>query len=241
MIPKVIHYCWFGRNPLPSMAIKCIESWKKYFPDYKIIEWNENNFDININSYTKEAYQEKKYAFVSDYARLWIIYNYGGVYFDTDVEVINPMNDIIEKGPFMGCETSIHSRLGLLVNPGLGCAAPKDDPFFKKLLDSYRNQHFYKEYPETIVDRTTTLLKKNGLRTVNEIQLVDSIYVYPSDYFCPIDYYTHKKNFTHNTRTIHHFAETWLSYPEKMKMRLIRLLGERNSKILLAIKKKIFK
>ena len=104
MIPKVIHYCWFGRNPLPESAVKCINSWRKHFPDYEIKEWNEDNFDVNIIPYTKEAYEAKKYAFVSDYARMWILYHFGGLYFDTDVEVIKPMDDIVKRGPFMGIE-----------------------------------------------------------------------------------------------------------------------------------------
>ena len=103
-IPKVIHYCWFGRNPLPKMAVKCIASWRKFLPDYEIKEWNEDNFDVNIIPYTKDAYADGKYAFVSDFARFWILYRYGGVYFDTDVEVIKPMDDIIGRGPFMGLE-----------------------------------------------------------------------------------------------------------------------------------------
>lgn len=104
MIPKIIHYCWFGRNPLPKSAIKCIESWKQFFPDYQIKEWNEDNFNVNITLYTREAYEKKKYAFVSDYARYWILYNYGGLYFDTDVEILKSFDSIIEKGPFMGAE-----------------------------------------------------------------------------------------------------------------------------------------
>ncbi len=104
MIPKVIHYCWFGRNPLPKSALKCIASWRKYFPNYEIKEWNEDNFDVNIIPYTQEAYSVGKYAFVSDYARFKILYENGGLYFDTDVEVIRPMDDIIERGAFMGVE-----------------------------------------------------------------------------------------------------------------------------------------
>ena len=129
MIPKVIHYCWFGRNPLPESAKKCINSWRKYLPDYEIKEWNEDNFDVNIIPYTREAYEVKKYAFVSDYARFWILYHHGGLYFDTDVEVIKPLDDIIDRGPFMGVEVGATSGgapplvapgLGLGVNPGLG-------------------------------------------------------------------------------------------------------------------------
>lgn len=111
MIPKIIHYCWFGRGPLPELAQKCIASWKKYLPDYEIKEWNEDNFDVNIIPYTAEAYKAKKYAFVSDYARFWILYQYGGIYFDTDVEVIRPMDDIIERGNFMGFETDPKPQL----------------------------------------------------------------------------------------------------------------------------------
>lgn len=132
MIPKIIHYCWFGRNPLPELAQKCIASWKKYLPDYEIKEWNEDNFDVNIIPYTAEAYAQKKYAFVSDYARFWILHKYGGIYFDTDVEVIRPIDDIIARGNFMGFETdpnpakgdasegSVAPGLGLGVAPGLG-------------------------------------------------------------------------------------------------------------------------
>lgn len=104
MIPRTIHYCWFGRTPLPDKAKICIESWKKFMPDYEIKEWNEDNFDVNIIKYTAEAYKLKKYAFVSDYARFWILYHYGGVYFDVDVELIKPIDDILARGAFMGCE-----------------------------------------------------------------------------------------------------------------------------------------
>ena len=105
MIPKVIHYCWFGGNPLPELAKICIDSWKKYLPDYEIKEWNETNFDLDSCEYIREAYNCKKWAFVSDYARFWILYNYGGLYFDTDVEILNPLDDIIKCGSFMGNET----------------------------------------------------------------------------------------------------------------------------------------
>ena len=123
MIPKVIHYCWFGRKPLPPLAMKCIESWKKFFPDYEIRQWNEDNFDVEIIPYTREAYEVGKYAFVSDYARFWILYHYGGLYFDTDVEVIKYFNEIIDRGPFMGCEKSAEATASALkwnVAPGRG-------------------------------------------------------------------------------------------------------------------------
>ena len=132
MIPKIIHYCWFGRNPLPELARKCIASWRKYLPDYEIKEWNEDNFDVNIIPYTAEAYAQKKYAFVSDYARFWILYRYGGIYFDTDVEVIRPLDDIIARGCFMGFETDPAPKqngVDACVNPGLGLGvAPRPRP-----------------------------------------------------------------------------------------------------------------
>ena len=144
MIPKVIHYCWFGHHPLSSLAKKCIKSWKRYFPDYEIKEWNEKNFDVNILPYTKEAYEEKRYAFVSDYARFWILYNYGGIYFDTDVEVIRPMTDIIERGAFMGCETVANKNIPLYVNPGLGLGLEAGNKILGDLLHIYSSLHFIK-------------------------------------------------------------------------------------------------
>lgn len=104
MIPKIIHYCWFGGNPLPELAVKCIESWKKYCPDYEIKRWDESNFDLKCCDYVKEAYQAKKWAFVSDYVRFKVLYDEGGLYFDTDVELIKPIDDILARGPFMGVE-----------------------------------------------------------------------------------------------------------------------------------------
>ena len=121
-IPKVIHYCWFGGNPLPELAQRCIDSWRKYLPDYEIKEWNESNFNVNIIPYTAEAYQQGKYAFVSDYARFWILYRYGGIYFDTDVEVIRPLDDVLDRGGFMGFETHYKESLNpheVATNPGL--------------------------------------------------------------------------------------------------------------------------
>ena len=127
MIPKVIHYCWFGGNPLPPLALKCIESWKTFLPGYEIKEWNESNFDVNSIAYTREAYEARKYAFVSDYARFHILYHHGGLYFDTDVELIRPIDDIVARGAFMGCECeakpgatapAVAPGLGLGCNPG---------------------------------------------------------------------------------------------------------------------------
>ena len=147
MIPKVVHYCWFGGNQLPDDAKKCIESWRKFFPEYEIKEWNECNFDVNCCDYVKEAYAAKKWAFVSDYARFWILYHEGGLYFDTDVEVIKDMSDIIAKGAFMGCETDNKCApgLGLGANPGLGLGANPGLGLYKEILDYYEKIHFFIE------------------------------------------------------------------------------------------------
>ena len=135
MIPKKIHYCWFGRNPLPESALKCIASWRKFFPDYEIIEWNEDNFDVISIPYTAQAYEVKKYAFVSDYARFKILYEQGGLYFDTDVEVIRPMDDIIVRGPFMGFEVNPNPQRPYgAVGAGLGIAAEKGMTLYKSIL-----------------------------------------------------------------------------------------------------------
>lgn len=231
MIPKIIHYCWFGHNTLPPLAIKCIESWKKYFPDYEIKEWNEDNFDVNIIPYTKEAYAAKKYAFVSDYARFWILYKYGGLYFDTDVEVIRPMDDIIAKGPFMGCENEVENNgatalavapgLGLGVNPGLG--------LYKDMLELYASLHFVDSAGnynlKTVVDYTTEVLCRHGLRNISEIQYVGGVYIYPVEYFCPISVKDGKLRITSNTRTIHHYAQSWQSPVRKYGRKIVLLLG----------------
>lgn len=213
MIPKTIHYCWFGRNPLPESARKCIASWRKFFPDYEIKEWNEDNFDVNIIPYTREAYEAKKYAFVSDYARFWILYHYGGLYFDTDVEVIKPMDDIIERGPFMGIEVPTKDGGYPKVAPGLGLGVEPNHDMYQSLLEKYATLRFRKEdgslNQTTIVSHTTEVLKENNLQPTNEIQEVAGIWIYPADYFNPLDSLTGKLNLTDNTRSIHWYMNSW--------------------------------
>lgn len=202
-IPKIIHYCWFGGKPLPRSAIKCINSWKKHFPDYEIREWNERNFDINMIPYTREAYTAKKYAFVSDFARFWVLHKHGGIYFDTDVEVIRTMADIIEKGAYLGMEPPSS------INPGLGMAAPAKHPFYAWYLNYYNNKHFVPEQP-SMVPVVTSYMKEKGWKTDCTIQVIDEITIYPSDYFCPQVMMRAPINITNNTRSIHHFDATWM-------------------------------
>lgn len=225
MIPKIIHYCWFGGNPLPELAMKCIASWKRFFPDYEIKEWNESNFDFQSCEYAREAYEEKKWAFVSDYARFWILYYYGGIYFDTDVEVIKDMNDIIKKGAFMGCESigTVAPGLGLGVNPGLG--------LYKEILEMYEEIHFRYENGRinnnTVVDYTTKILKVHGLVNSNEIQEIAGVSVYPPEYFCPMSFHTGEIKVTANTRTIHHYTASWKSKEQFEIENITRKITER--------------
>lgn len=214
MIPKIIHYCWFGGKPLPKFAKKCIESWRKYLPDYEIKEWNESNFDVNICQYTQEAYQSKKYAFVSDYARFWILYHYGGIYFDTDVEVIRPMQHILEKGDFMACEIKETNEEWPRINSGLGLASCKIHPIYKDILNHYEQSTFLMHDGSvnymTVVQRVTNIFKNYGLRPIEDIQVCEGITIYPPDYFCPKSFETREISITKNTVAIHHFDASWM-------------------------------
>lgn len=233
MIPKVIHYCWFGHNPLPESALKCIDSWRKFFPDYEIKEWNEENFDVNVIPYTQQAYEAKKYAFVSDYARFWILYHHGGIYFDTDVQVIRAMDEIIARGPFMGREAGAYIKdicdadvlaqsndadLGIGVNPGLGLGVAPGLGLYKEFLDLYAGLNFTEAdgslNMKTIVSYTTEILLRHGLNDNNdEPQEVGGVWVYPSDYFCPMDHtQANKVTITDRTVSIHLYDCSWINH-----------------------------
>lgn len=236
-IPKIIHYCWFGRSPLPESATKCIDSWKEHFPEYEIKEWNEDNFDVYCCDYVREAYEAKKYAFVSDYARFYIMYNYGGLYFDVDVEVIKPIDDLLEIGGFMGSETlASNKERGLSIAPGLGISSNPGLDLFKELIDGYHARHFLNDDgtydTTTICVYTTKILKQHGLQETDEIQRIAGIYIYPKEYFCPLDYFTGKLEITENTRSIHHYAASWKSERDNLKTSIKRLLGPRLSRFI---------
>ena len=238
MIPKIIHYCWFGGKPLPKSAEKCVASWKKYLPDYEIKRWDESNFDVNAIPYTREAYAACKFAFVSDYARFWILYHYGGVYFDTDVEVIRPIDDIINRGGFLGVESN---RNGIYtVNPGLGFAATQGTAVIGEMVNLYSTFHFINTDGasdlKNIVEITTDYLSSKGLQNTDEIQDCCGFTIYPKDYFCPIDYDTRELKITENTRTIHHYAESWVPRSTRFKNALSRLCGKRFMSCLIRIK-----
>lgn len=231
-IPKKIHYCWFGGNPLPESARKCIESWKKYLPDYEIKQWNEDNFDVFSSRYSAQAYNAKKYAFVSDYARFKILYEEGGLYFDTDVELIKNPDFIISKGPFMGCERNAAvatTPLELSVAPGLGLGAFPRMGIYKEIIDKYEHSEFIDRAgkpntSETVVFITTKILQKHGLKLTPEIQECAGLLIYPNDYFSPKDVDTKKTTITPNTVSIHHYDGTWAEWYDKAA-------GERGPKL----------
>lgn len=239
MIPKVIHYCWFGRNPLPKSAQKCIASWKKFFPNYEIKEWNEDNFDVRMMPYTAEAYDAKKYAYVSDVARFWVLYNEGGIYFDTDVEVVKSFDDILVRGPFMGIETPAIENVSFpTVAPGLGFAAESNCNFLEKMLNFYKNNHYVdpcvgKPYPGTVVTHTTKLFETCGLRKTNDIQRVADLWIYPTEYFNPLEDATGVLRKTKNTHSIHWYSKTWCDKP-MLYFRITRVLHRIFGKNLLA-------
>ncbi|MDO4970472.1 MAG: glycosyltransferase [Bacteroidales bacterium] len=228
-LPKTIHYCWFGRNPLPELAKKCINSWKKFLPDYQIKEWNEDNFDVNMSAYTKEAYRLKKYAFVSDYARIWILYHYGGIYFDTDVEVIAPMDNIISAGPFLGREKG-EDGFDSNIAFGLGMSAFPKMSFLGELLDIYNHRHFAYwsgKNPETIVNFVSHIInsdKKNIEHLESGIDKYRDFFIHPSQVFCPMSYYTGETHITPDTISVHHYTSLWVSmednFVEKFKRHL---------------------
>ena len=222
-VPKVIYYCWFGKNKLPPLAEKCIGSWKKYCPDYEIVCINEDNFDFSQNRYAKEAYEAKKWAFVSDYARLKVLYENGGIYFDTDVEVIKPLNSLVSDGGFMGFDDNN------LVSTGLGFACEKGNPLIYEFLKDYDDIPFI--LPDGTFDttpcpdRNTETLKNLGMDITNHSQVFMGIKMLPEDYLCPVKYYTGKKVITKNTYSIHHFAASWTSATAKRTLFVKRILG----------------
>lgn len=217
VIPKKIHYCWFGGNPLPEFAQKCIASWKKYCPNYEIIEWNESNFDLNCCDYVREAYEAKKWAFVSDVARLYALVNHGGIYMDTDVEVLRPLDDLLRYEALSGFEARDRIPTGLM-------ACRKGQPVFEEFLHDYDNAHFLRAdgtYDTTTnVTRITNACLKYGLRLDNTLQTVNGFTLFPYDYFCPKDAETKILSITDNTYVIHHFDGSWLSEEDKLYAKL---------------------
>jgi eps7I len=239
MIPKVIHYCWFGGKPLPKIAVRCIESWKKMMPDCEIKEWNENNYDVHKIPYMHQAYEYKKYAFVADYARFDIINQYGGIYLDIDVEIIKPFNELLESNEsFSGFENEKGQ-----VNTGLILASEANNILLEEILNYYKRMSFLDEANNlnltTVVLHFTEILKRHGLVSENKLQHLDHITIYPTEYFNPMETGTFQVRITENTRTIHHFNGSWLSPYRRFKNKIKRLIGPRMSGLISSIKRKL--
>lgn len=237
MIPKIIHYCWFGRNPLPPLAVKCIESWKKYCPDYEIKEWNEDNFDLNYNDYVREAYEAKKWAFITDVVRLYALYTEGGIYMDTDVEVLKPLDIFLRHTAFSGFESEVNIPTGIM-------ASEKGGKWAMENLLYYKSRHFIladgKLDLTTNVEIITEYMLNFGLKRNNTYQdFKNLITIYPNEYFSPISAATKKKNITNNTYTIHHFYGSWRPYKERLRSKIVRKIPVKILNILRLLKKTI--
>jgi hypothetical protein len=212
VIPKIIHYCWFGGSEPPELVEKCIKSWEKYLPEYEIIKWSEDNFDISLNQYAKEAYSAGKFAFVADYARLYLLYHYGGIYMDADVEVLKSLDRFLYEQAFSGFEGEKTVPTGII-------GSIRGLHLMSELLGYYENRSFKtaeNEYDTTTNTKVMTdFFLQKGLNPNNTLQTVESMTFYPKEFICPNNYATRKIVFTNNTYTIHHFAGSWL--PEEIR------------------------
>ncbi|MCX2492484.1 glycosyltransferase [Pedobacter sp. PF22-3] len=237
MIPKIIHYCWFGKGEKPELVVSCLASWQKYLPDYRIVEWNEENFDINNYRYSAEAYRERKFAFVSDVCRLFALKSVGGIYLDTDVEFLKPLDSaMLRNVAFTGFEDNL-----LLSSAIMGSV--QGSRWIDDLLAYYDNRSFYlpngkaDTMPNT--ESITAFMKADkGLQLNNSFQQLDGYCsIYPSDFFSPKSWKTLKIKITENTYCIHHFAASWISGLDYSFMGKLsnRLLGKRVSDFLAKI------
>lgn len=237
MIPKIIHYCWFGRGEMPELAKKCISSWHKYMPDWDYKLWNEDNFDTNSTTYTKEAYEAGKYAFVSDYVRLWALFNEGGLYLDVDFEVFKPFDDLLHWDAFAGFEGSKH----LPVMMGVIASRP-NGIWVKEQLDNYQGRHFIQE--DGSFDLTTNVqfisdkMREQGFLQNGQEQDYKDLHVFPVTYFCPRQ--TTGEYFrTENTYCEHLGLGSWSEDSVGWKSRVARIVGQKNMPRLIKLKRKL--
>lgn len=224
MIPKKIHYCWFGRGEKPKLAQKCIASWKKYCPDYEIIEWNEDNFNVNMNGYTRMCYENKKWAFLSDFVRLWVVYQNGGIYFDTDVELVKKPDFLLENTAFFGFETSGSEESDISINSGLAFGSVASGLALQYMIEEYKplldGEHGVVMCPEV----NTAALEKLGLVRDGSYQEHSWGTIYPKDYFNPLESTTGKLIKTENTVSIHWYMGSCLTKKQLVRSKITKPL-----------------
>lgn len=241
-IPKIIHYCWFGNNTKSKTILKCIESWRIYAPDYEIIEWNEKNFEVNKYEYARQAYLEKKYAFVSDVARFDVLYNYGGIYLDTDVELLKPIDFIRNSNIFMG-----YSQNGLVAS-GLIMGSKKGEKILKDIINYYETNSFLlsngRPNMTTVVTIVSEILEKKGVILDGTFSEKEGVVLYPAEYFDPFDYENNELKITDKTISIHHYAASWKSEKDMKIFRIgiviKKIVGKNMYKKIAEIKHKIY-
>lgn len=227
MIPKIIHYCWFGNKKLPNNVKRNIDSWKRFCPDFEIKEWNETNFDIKSNKFIAQAYNNKAWAFVSDYARLDIIYKYGGIYLDTDVEIIRNIDDLLKNHAFIGLQ-----RKNLLCASGLGIGAEAGNPVIKKMRDMYLNLSFN---PDKLMAISAPQLNDSVIRKLGYVNntaapvKLQAITVYPPTFFDPLSPGYEDDLMSKSTYTIHHYNASWLGYRTRIQRRFVQIIGQRKA------------
>ncbi|SHH68266.1 glycosyltransferase family 32 protein [Clostridium grantii] len=233
-IPKIIHYCWFSGKEKPNIVKKCIYSWKEKLPNYEIKEWNEDNFDININMFVRQAYNSGKFAFVSDYVRVYVLYKYGGIYLDTDVEVLQSLNKFLEHESFWGFEEKNYIATSTI-------GARKGNPLIKEFLDTYENKRFVKENGSidtlTNVSVVSEMIQEYGIKLNGEYQEIEGLCtIYPQTYFSPYDYINCYSKANANSFTTHHFFKSWLPFSDRvktyLKVYLAKVIGGKNIALL---------
>lgn len=225
MIPKKIHYCWFGRGEKPELARRCIASWKKFCPDYEIVEWNELNFNVSFCAFAKEAFETKKWAFLSDCARLEIVYREGGIYLDTDVELVKTLDGFLQYPAFFGTEQDNRKKGKGWINTGVGFGAMAGNEMVGKMLQIYQQQHFVEQdgtlNMQPCPPKNTEPFYPYGFRySDTEIWFGIEAVVFPPEYFSPYHYQTGVNNQTKSTISIHHYAATWLSSLDRIVCRI---------------------
>ena len=220
---KVIHYCWFGGKPMPRKLTGYMKSWERFFPGFEIKRWDESNFDVHQCRYVDEAYRSGKWAFVSDYARFWVLEKYGGLYFDTDVEVIKPFGDLLELESFAGFETD------RAINPGLVLyAGEAGNEIIKATRKWYERHPFLDDNGERIRVNVcgifTGILNEHGFVANGQLQTCGGMTLFPKDYFNPFDDATGLLHKTENTYTIHWYDKSWMSKGRILRNKCTRLL-----------------